>query len=55
MAIREIFLPNTRMSSSRKCEPDCDTGHWECNPDYCLPDAYDTPGSDGCDPFEDDV
>ena len=41
------------------CEPSCDTGNWECDPDYCIPDAYDVCNpecyEDGaCDPSLDD-
>lgn len=36
----------------------CDPGEWQCDPDYCLPDAYNVcnpecDGDGGCDPHYD--
>ena len=53
MSIYEIISENSSFENSFSCEPSCDTGSWECNPDYCFPDAYDT-DDDCCDPYDDD-
>ena len=48
------FVVSKKGMSFSACEPDCDTGSWECDPDYCRPDTSELCGPDveGCDPLD---
>lgn len=48
------FMVSKKGINFSACEPDCDTGSWECNPDYCRPDTSELCGPDveECNPFD---
>lgn len=40
------FVVSRKGINLSACEPDCDTGSWECDPDYCRPETSEICGPD---------